>query len=160
MSSSFINTLLTHYIRHRPSISEALQETVAWAYNGSEVHAFVSFLQVTLWGVSLSWGYIVLHDCSWKHLLWLSTANTMVFKKTCNCIPQRTFSNVWRHFLATGVWWGEARDAAKNILYCLVHLPTIKNYLAQNVSSAHLEKLSSKWSSGMSCLSVPRIKYW
>lgn len=65
------------------------------------------------------------------------------------CLPG-TFVSVWRHFSlsqlgvgATGVWWVEIRDAA-NIPQCPAQRPAMKNFLAQNVNCAEVEKFWSK----------------
>lgn len=63
-------------------------------------------------------------------------------------ISQGTFGNIWGHvqllqqvgvMVLTGIWWMEARDAAK---HSTVHqtAPIAKNYCAQNVGSANIKK--------------------
>lgn len=43
----------------------------------------------------------------------------------------------------TGIQWGEAKAVAQDFLMCTIVPATMKNYPAQNVSSAEVEKLPS-----------------
>lgn len=155
MSSYFINTLLPHIMQCGSSIKR-LPERLLHVYTTGDL-CIGQVPWESLGGASVSCG--AYHPSrSWKHPLWCSTVNTVVLKYVRFCPPEdilpcpKTCLCYW-HVV------GRSRGCYQKT-FCIVQLPTTKNYVAQYVSGAPFEKFCSKWSFDMSCLCVRGVKFW